>query len=160
MENKNKLRNPVVILLLSLRFAREYYDYLCKFRKIHTIDEIQKSKELTIIQRAFWTALIIEIGKLFDTYNGNKKIISLKKLPSFKDCPWKQKIDLAHGGAIIQKIIKTRKTFTAHFGKTDEGVFGVTEICNSKLDKLLDDLGQALAEFNSWLKKQTWNKKS
>jgi len=154
MTKDNKLRNPVIILPLSSRFAKEYYKYLCELRKTHTIEEIQESEELTIIQRAFWTALIIEIGKLFDTYSGNKEVISLKKLPSFENCSWKQKIDLIHGEAIIQKIIKTRNTFTAHFGKINKGIVGVTEICNSKLGKLLEDLDHPLAEFNQWLKNQ------
>ncbi|OGG86988.1 hypothetical protein A3B87_03365 [Candidatus Kuenenbacteria bacterium RIFCSPHIGHO2_02_FULL_39_13] len=154
MKKENKVRNPAIILSLSSRFAKEYHKYLCEFQKIHTIDEIQESKELTVIQRAFWTALIIEIGKLFDTYDGNKEVISLKKMPSFENCTWKKKIDSIHGEAVICKIISTRKTFTAHFSEEDEGVISVTEICDSKLGKLLKDLDQPLAEFNYWLRNQ------
>ena len=151
-EKSKKIRNPAIILPLSLRFVKEYYQYLCKLQKTHTIDEIQESKELTIIQRAFWTALIIEIGKLFDTYDGNKKVISLKKISFFENSTWKKKIDLIHGEAVIGNIIKTRKTFTAHFGQEDEGIISVAEICNSNLGKLLENLDQLFTEFNYWLK--------
>jgi len=151
-EKSKKIRNPAIILPLSLRFVKEYYQYLCKFQKTYTIDEIEESKELTIIQRAFWTALIIEIGKLFDTYDGNKKVISLKKIPFFENSTWKKKIDLIHGEAVIGKIIKTRKAFTAHFSQEDEGIISVAEICNSNLGNLLKDLDQLLTEFNQRLR--------
>jgi len=145
---KKKERNLIIILSLSLRFAKEYYNYLCKLQKNHTIDEIQETKELTIIHRAMWTAFIMEMGKLFDTYDGKKEVISLKKILSSVNSAWKKKIDSIHGEAIIQKIIKTRKTFTAHFGKEDEGVVSAAEICNSKIGKLLEDLDRLFAEFN------------
>jgi hypothetical protein len=154
MKKDNKVRNPMIILPLSVRFAKEYYKYLCEFQKTHTINEIQESKELIIIQRAFWTALIIEIGKLFDTYSGNKEVISVKKIPSFENCTWKKKIDLIHCEAVIGKIIRTRNTFTAHFSKNDEGIISFVEICNSNLGKLLEDLDQQLNEFDSWLSNQ------
>ncbi len=116
------------------------------------MDEIQESKELTIVQRVFWTALIIEIGKLFDLYDGSKEVISLKKAPIYRNLRWKDKIDSIHGKAIIAKIIKTRNTFTGHFGKIDEGTIPVSEICSSKFSRLLDDLDQPLAEFDNWFR--------
>src|SRR3989344_2035722 len=97
-------RNPQTLLPLSLRFAKEYFNSLCKMQK--DIDPVQESKELTIIHRALWTALIIEVGRLFDTFD-QKDTISFKKLPHLKE-----KIDKYHGEAIIGKIIETRNTFT------------------------------------------------
>lgn len=150
MKEAKKKRNPAIALQLSLRFAKEYFKTLCEIKKTRTDIEIQESNELLIIRRALWVSLIIEIGRLFDTFDGYKEVISLKKTPFFKNAPWKDKIDSMHGDATVSKMIKTRKTFTAHLGEDDEGVISVTEICGSKLGNLLDDLDQPLAEFGLW----------
>ena len=72
------------MLKFSLRFAKEYLKTLCEMQKFHNEIEIQESKELTIIQRALWTSLIIEVGRLFDTYKSkSKKVISFKQLNSY-----------------------------------------------------------------------------
>ena len=133
-------RNPIVSIQLSLRFAKEYLDALCEMRKSHTEAEIQTSKTLTIIHRALWTSLIIEVGRLFDTHK-TKEVISLKnlKLPKVK-----KDINRIHGETIVGKIIDTRKTFTAHWDKEGNDITSVTEICNSKLGKLLYELNELL----------------
>ena len=51
-------------------------------------------------------------------------------------------IDNVHGEAIICKIINTRNTFTAHWAEEGSNPIAVTEICNSKLGKLLDELNK------------------
>jgi len=129
-------RNRIIALNLSLRFAKEYFEMLYKMRKNYTTDEIQESIKLTIIQRALWTSLIIEIGRLFDTYETkNKKVISFKKIKSLE-----KDINNIHSEAIIGKIINTRKTFTAHWGKKKDKVVSVDEVCNSNLGTLLEKI--------------------
>jgi hypothetical protein len=148
-------RNPIIILGLSLRFAKEYLEMLCKMQKIHTLDEIQESKKLTIIQRALWTSLIIEIGRLFDTYESkNKQVISFKKINFLK-----KDIDNIHAEAIIGKIIKTRKTFTAHWGEEKNKVVSVAEVCNSNLGILLKKLDKPLVAFEKWFNNNSGLKK-
>jgi len=101
------------------------------------------SNNLLIIRRALWIALIIEIGRLFDTYETkNNKVISLKKMDFSKsnNSSVKEIIDNIHAEAIIGKIIKTRKTYTAHLGEEKEKIVSVAEICDSKLGELLSKL--------------------
>ncbi len=144
MDNLIK-RKPEILLPLSLRFAKEYFDALCKMQTTYTLDEIQESKELTMVQRALWTALIIEIGRLFDTYSQeDKKVISFKKLPHLKD-----EITRLHGDAIIGKIIETRKTFTGHFAQKENRIISVSEICNSKLGEILNKMSSLLVTEKS-----------
>lgn len=134
-------RNPIIFLKLSVRFSKEYLEKLNELHKSHSLEEIEESKDLTIAQRAFWTALIIEIGCLFDTYSSkDKEVISLKNIDSLKE-----KIDRIHGEKIIEQIITTRKTFTAHKGEKKNKPVSVDEICNSKLKKLLDELEVVLS---------------
>lgn len=136
MEKMIEERNHIIALKLSLRFAKEYLKMLYQMQKDNTTDEIQESEKLTIIQRALWTSLIIEIGRLFDTYETNsKKVISFKKIKSLEN-----DINKIHSEAIIGKIINTRKTFTAHWGAKKNKVVSVTEICNSNLGNLLEKL--------------------
>ncbi|KKR19579.1 MAG: hypothetical protein UT49_C0001G0055 [Parcubacteria group bacterium GW2011_GWF1_39_37] len=92
----------------------------------------QESKELTTVYRALWTALIIEVARLFDTHHN---VISFKKIPKIK-----AEIDKYHSEAIIGKIIETRKTFTAHFADEGKEITSASEICQSKLSEILDDL--------------------
>ena len=111
---------------------------LCEMRTKYTDDQIQDSNELVVRHRALWTALIIEVGRLFDTYNvGGKDIISYKKLKHLKE-----QVDKLHGEAIIGKIIKTRKTFTGHWSKKKEKVISAPEICDSNLGELLERLNK------------------
>ena len=151
MNKTNKKRNPAIALQLSLKFAKEYFKKLCEIKKTHTQDEIQESRELLIIWRSLWIALIVEIGRLFDTFDdGYKKVISFKKTSFFKNVEWKDKINSIHGEAIISKIIKNRKTFTAHWSEYDKGIVSVKEICDSNLGELLDKLDEPLNAFGIW----------
>ena len=135
-------RDPESLLSLSLRFAKEYFDTLCKMQM--NLDEVQESKELTMIHRALWTALIIEVGRLFDTYT-NKDVISFKKLPHLKE-----KIDKFHGEAIIEKILDTRNTFTGHFARKENKISLAPEICNSNLGTILNEMSNlSITEDNS-----------
>jgi len=136
MQKITEKRKPNIILKLSLRFAREYFDMLEKMYKKYTLEKIQESESLTITQRALWTSLIIEVGRLFDTYESvDKKVISFKKVNSLK-----REIDKIHGEVIIGKIIKTRKTFTAHWGEGKDEVVSVAQILSSNLKELLEKL--------------------
>ena len=149
-------RNPIITLSISLRHAKEYLGMLCNLREAHTIEEIQESNDLLIKQRALWIALIIEIGRLFDTYEAkNKEVISLKKinLPEAKT-----EIDMIHGNVIIGKIIETRKTFTAHWGKEKNDPISITELCSSNLKSLLDQLDQPLLDYENSLKNNSLSK--
>jgi hypothetical protein len=147
-------RNPITTLSISLRHAKEYLEMLSILRKTHAMEEIQESNDLLVKQRALWIALIIEIGRLFDTYEvKNKEVISLKKI----DLPEaKKEIDKIHGNAIIGKIIETRKTFTAHWGKEKNNPISITELCNSNLKSLLDKLEKPLFDYEDWLKRKTY----
>lgn len=135
-------RKPEVLLSISIRFAKEYLIELEKMQK--DIEKVQQSKELTLIHRALWTSLIIEVAKLFDTHNN---VISYKKLDHLKE-----EINKYHSEDIIGKIIETRKTFTSHFADTAKEVTMPPEICNSKLGKILDDLS-SLSILNNELQK-------
>lgn len=125
-------RDSETVLPLSLRFAKEYLSALSEMQS--KIGKVQESKELTTIHRALWTALIIEVGRLFDFYD-KKNTISFKKLDHLK-----KEINKCHGEAVIEKIIKTRNTFTAHFSKNAEIVISAKEICDSNLRKILDKM--------------------
>ena len=76
--NPSTNRKPEIQLPLSVRFAREYLELLCGMRERHTIDEIQESNELTVIHRSLWTSLIIEVGRMFDTYDRKNKEVILQ----------------------------------------------------------------------------------
>jgi hypothetical protein len=144
----NKKRNPIITLSLSLRFAKEYLKMLCNMQKTYTLNEIQESEKLTIIQRALWTSLIIEVGRLFDTYEKkNKKVISFKKIDFLK-----KNVNNIHAEAIIGKIINTRNTFTAHWGEEKNKIVSVSEVCSSNLGILLKKLDKPLLEFEKWIK--------
>ncbi len=127
-------RDPETLLPLSLRFAKEYFDALCKMQR--NIEAVQESKELTINYRALWTALIIEVGRLFDTYK-TKDVISFKKLPHLRES-----IDKYHGETVIGKIIETRNTFTGHFAKEAKVVITGPEICDSNLGEILKEMSK------------------
>jgi hypothetical protein len=159
MINKKKKRNPVLALQLSLNSAKDYYTRLCEIRlKVESIggnnsinhsldpEEWQRS---VIYQRALWVALIIEVGRLFDTFETeDKKVISFKSV--FNGSSLKDLVDSIHGEAIISKIIKTRNTFTAHIGQKQDEIISAAEICDSKLERLLDELDEPLVLFAAW----------
>lgn len=143
-------RNPIIVLSISLRFAKEYLEMLCDINNTYKIEVIQESYELSAKQRALWIALIIEIGCLFDDYESkNKKVISFKKIsiPTIKE-----KIDKIHGNAIIGRILETRKTFTAHKGQKKNNPVSVAELIKSNLKDLLDELDEPLKVYEVWLK--------
>lgn len=148
-----KKRNPIITLSISLRCAKEYLEMLCKIQKDHTKEEIQESKKLTITQRALWTALIIEIGRLFDEYK-SKKVISFKNIDIIK-----KDIDAIHGQTIIGKIINTRNTFTAHWGEEKKEIVSAADLCNSNLGILLKKLDQPLIKFEKWFNNNSEPKK-
>jgi len=153
VEKKNKKRNPVFALQLSLMNAKEFCEKLCeihlKIEQTSNHFEIERNewRDSRIFQKALWVALIIEIGRLFDNFREteNKKVISFKKV--FKDSPLKSKIDNIHGSAVISKMIRTRDTFMAHISEEQEDIISVAEICNSNLGKLLDELDAPLSAF-------------
>ena len=129
-------RNQVLMLKFSLRFAKEYLKTLCEMQKFHNEIEIQESKELTIIQRALWTSLIIEVGRLFDTYKSkSKKVISFKQLNSYGT-----EVNKIFKENVIQRMRTTRHTFTAHLDEERDDIISAPEICGSKLRELLDKL--------------------
>lgn len=101
-----------------------------------SIQAVQESKEHTTKYRALWTALIIEVGRLFDTYK-SKDVVSFKKLPNLNEL-----IDRYRGEAVIGKIIETRNTFTGHFAKEARVVISGTEICDSNLGEILNDMSK------------------
>jgi len=138
-------RNPAIFLPLSLRFAKEYLKQFCEMRKKYTDEKIQESKELTIIHRALWTALLVEMRKLFE--NSEFDNHSLKKTGFFKQEPYKSKVDKIFGDADMNKLLKTAYTFTTHLSKNKEKVYSVSEICNSKLEKLLNELQGSMDIF-------------
>ena len=138
-------RNPAVFLPLSLRFVKEYLKQLCEMRNKYKDEEIQESKELTIIHRALWTALLVEVRKLFEDSQYDN--YSLRKIDFFKQEPHKSKIDRIFGDADMSKILKTAYTFTTHLSKNKENIYSVSEICNSKLGGLLEELQGPMDAF-------------
>lgn len=137
-----ELRNPAIFLPLSLRFTKEYLKQLCEMRNKYKEDQIQESKELTIIHRALWTALLVEVRKLFEDSKFDN--YSLRKINFFKQEPHKSKIDQVFGDADMAKILKTTYTFTTHLSKNKENMYSVSEICNSKLGILLEELQEPI----------------
>lgn len=142
-----KERNPYIFLSLSLMFAKEYLEQICKMRSTYTDDQIQESKELTIIHRALWTALLVEIRKLFEDSKFDN--YSLRNLSFFKQEPYKSKIDKIFGDVDMAKILKTAYTFTTHLSRNKEKIYSVSEICNSKLKKLLDELQEPVDAYKN-----------
>lgn len=126
------IREPENLLPLSIRFAREYLDELCKMQ--NDIAKVQESKELTTMHRALWTALIMEVGRLFDAHND---VVSFKKVPNLKT-----EIDKCHQEDIIGKIIETRNTFTGHFATNAKVVVSAAEICKSRLGEILERMSK------------------
>ncbi len=155
----NIKRNPVSALQLSLDNAKNFYRKLCEFTE--KIDAIEKDprrllkkdpdewKETVLLRKALWIALIIEVGRLFDTFEDeSKKVISFKKV--FKGSSLQTEIDAIHGEVIISKILRTRNTFTAHIGEEQNDVLLAPEICKSNLGELLDRLDAPLEMFTLW----------
>ena len=114
-------------------------------RNSYKEEQIQESKELTIIHRALWTALLVEIRKLFEGSQFDN--YSLRKIDFFKKEPYKSKIDCIFGDQDMEKILNTAYTFTTHLSKNKEHVYSVAEICNSKLKKFLDELQEPMNTF-------------
>lgn len=147
-----KKRNPVSALQLSLKNAKDFYKKLFEINlKVNVAQKVNISdeewKNLLVYQRALWIALIIEIGRIFDVYN-KKPTISFKNI--FLKTKFKQKINLIYGEIIIGKILETRNTFTAHISEETKKIVSVDEICNSNLEKLLDELEDPLTVFTIW----------
>jgi hypothetical protein len=94
--------------------------------------KIQKSLQLDI--GALWTAFIIEVARLFDTHNN---VISFKKVDAIKT-----EVDKYHSECIVGKIIATRNTFTAHFADNAKEIVSASEICESNIGKILDNLSK------------------
>lgn len=155
-------RNPVSQLDISSWSASEFFEKLCEiYPKVERLAEsdddtdCQKYKELRMFQRALWIALIIEIGRLFDTFEKpDKKVISLKQTEFFRGPVMKKKIDSIFGQAIISRIIHTRKTYTAHISQDKGDVISVPEICDSNLGRLLSEINALVSEFSAHKKNE------
>lgn len=152
-------RDPVSALQLSLQNAKEFLKKLREFTE--RVDAIQANpkrlinknpdewEEVRIIRKALWIALIIEVGRLFDTYEKEtKKVISFKSV--FKNTNLEKTINKIHETAIVGKIINTRRTFTAHIAEQKNDIISAPEICNSNLGALLDKLDAPLSDFGPW----------
>lgn len=151
MEKVRKKRNSKIELQVSLVLAKRFYNKLCEIsprveelnQSALTEEEDLELEKLMLIRTAFWIALIIEIGRLFDTYdNPGKKVISLKNF--FSDPNSNAEIDRIHGQAIIGQIIKTRNTYTAHLSEDSNIQNSVKSICESNLGALLDKVDALL----------------
>jgi len=155
----------VFALQFSLNAAKDFHKKLCELTA--KVDAIQNDddlllkqdpdewKETVLLRRAIWIALIIEVGRLFDTYeSGSKKVISFKKV--FRNSSLERTINAIHGEAIIAKILNTRNTFTAHIAEQQNNILSAEEICNSNLPELLNRLDGPLTAFMLWF---TQNKK-
>ena len=152
MEKVVKKRNPRNELQISLWRAKEFYKKLCEISprveelNQHMVTEADELEfmELKLIRIAFWVALIIEIGRLFDTYDKPKKrVISLKNF--FNDSDSIAEINRIHGQMIISQIIKTRNTYTAHISDDFNIPNSVKSICESNLGTLLNDVDTLLS---------------
>ncbi len=144
-------RNASAFLSLSLRFAKEYLKQLKALRKIHGEAEIQELNELTVHHRALWTALIVEIRKLFGASFKGYKNYSLREIDFFKNEPHKTKIDTVYGNHIIQRILKTSNNFTVHLSQEQEVPLDIVQICNSNLEDLLTQLQEPMEAFRNTL---------
>ncbi|MDD5589996.1 MAG: hypothetical protein PHQ47_02380 [Candidatus Portnoybacteria bacterium] len=145
-----KERNASIFLSLSLRFSMEYLEKLCNLKKEHGDDKIQESKELTIFHRVLWTALIVEVRKLFGASFKRYRNYSLREIEYFKSEPYKSVINTVYGNQIIQRILTTSNTFTIHLGETKDNVLSVSEICNSNLRDLLEQLRLPIDAFREY----------
>jgi hypothetical protein len=161
-----KKRNPVYALQLSLGNAKDFFEKLQGLTdEIGAMEKDLKStlkdgrdvwKETVLLRKAVWIALIIEIGRLFDTYDRvTQKVISFKK--TIKNPSLKKIVDQIHGESIIRKIIKSRNTFTAHIAEGQEDFISAPEICESNLGELLNRLDVPLSMFTEeFTSKREW----
>ena len=152
-----KKRNWVEMMELSLGDAKKFLKGLCDIdSKLSLIDNNleldskinnEEYNHLTLLRRAFRISLIIEIGRLFDTYD-KKPTISFGQIKYFKQNRiFKKEIDSIRGEVIISKIIETRNNYIAHISEIYSDVVSNSNICNSKLEGLLDRLDKILKEF-------------
>lgn len=146
-------RNAANFLSLSLRFAEEYFDKLCELRKKYSESEIQLSNELTIVHRALWTSLIVEVRKLFGKSFKDYENYSLKEVSFFQNEPHKTIIDQVYGNQVVQKILTTSNTFTIHLGKKKMKICPVDEICKSDLRNQLEKLRVPMSKFEEYSRK-------
>lgn len=142
-----EIRSPGPFLSLSLRFAKEYLKQLRDLREAHGESKIQQDKKLAIYHRALWTALIVEIRKLFGKSFKEYKNFSLLEIDFFKSEPHKTTISQVFGDRTIQRILKTSNTFTVHLGQLNDVPLPVKDICESNLEVLLDSLQKPIDEF-------------
>lgn len=151
MEKIVKKRNPRNELQISLWRAKKFYKKLCEIsprveelnQSIVTEEEELELEQSMLIRTAFWIALIVEIGRLFDTYDKpGKKVISLKNF--FSDADSIAEINRIHCQAIIGQIIITRNTYTAHLSEDSNIPNSVKSICESSLGTLLDNANALL----------------
>ena len=156
MKDIDKKRKPIHQLDISLWNAKNFYKKLCSIsprveelnQSISTVEEEQEIIDLKLTRQALWIALIIEIGRLFDTFEkGRKKVISFKKTLTAPELI--AKINSIHGQSIIGEIIQTRNTYTAHISEDKTEVVSAKEICDSNLEKLLNELDEPLRLFIS-----------
>ena len=125
-------RNASNFLSLSLKFAKDDLEYLQNLYKKKTKTEIEISKELTLIHRAVWTSLVIEVRKLFGKSFREYKNHSVKEITFFQKDPYKNIVDGVYSSQIVQDILHMSNTFTVHLGK-EKKFISVEDICNSNL---------------------------
>lgn len=152
MEKIAKKRDQKNELQIALHLAKKFYNKLCEIsprveelnQSAVTEEEDLELERSMLIRTAFWIALIIEIGRLFDTYDKpGKRVISLKNF--FSDPDSIAEIDRIHGQAIIGQIIVTRNTYTAHLSEDLNIPNSVKSICESNLGTLLDNADALLS---------------
>ncbi len=164
MKNDTGKRNAWIQLDISVWSATEFFEGLSRIypeveRLAENTDDdadYQKYKELRTFQRALWIALIIAIGRLFDTFErSDKKVISLKRTGFFVENPEiKKRIDVISGDSIISRIIQTRNNYTAHLNQNEGDVISISEVCNSNIGKLLSEVEILVAEFSAYQKNE------
>lgn len=160
---KEQKRNPAIALQFVLSNAIEY---LNKLNELHgrenrlrikiesrisfTKEENEKWQDIGLYQRAFRTALILDVGRMFDTYRGVNKVISFKTGEFFKIPVIKKEIDQIHGESIISEILKTRDTWSAHIGDNINDIISTEKICQSNLVQLFKRLKSINTEYTLW----------
>ncbi len=164
MKKDTGKRNPWIQLDISAWSAKEFFEELCHiYLKVEELEEKtryndavdEKFRKSRMFQRALWIALIIEIGRLFDTFEKpDKKVISLKQTEFFRNPAVKNKVNAIFGHNIISRIIHTRNTYTAHINENKGDVVSVPEICKSNLGELLKNMHILISQFLAYQKNE------
>lgn len=166
-------RNSAIVFQVTTSNAIEFFDKLCelherqkvllgKINSRRTLSEEEKTEHQNIglYQKALRVALVMEIRRMFDTYEKvAKKVISFEKVEFFsKYEEIKNEIDSIRGEAIIAEVISSSNTYFVHINEKIGDIISVERICSSSLKDLLHRLKKLSTTYTLWFtQNQKWD---